>query len=108
MAGGSKSRYGAARLFFDLLIFVAIVMIVIGLIMIGHGWVVSGNTIGMWSGAGLVFLGLIEIATSQVSIAILDMADDTRAMRQNVRELENHTAKPLPRSQRVEPVVSTR
>ena len=106
MGAEQKSRYGTARLFFDLLIIVAIVMIVIGAIMTGHGWLVSGSRIAMWIGTGLVFLGLAEIATSQVSIAILDMADDTRVMRQNVRELENHTAKPLSRSPRAEPTLS--
>ena len=106
MAVESKSRYGTALLFFDLLIMVAIMMIVIGVIMIGHGWLVSGSRLAMWIGAGLVFLGLAEIAASQVSIAILDMADDIRLMCQRGREMPDRPAKPLPRSQRAEPTMS--
>ena len=106
MGAEQKSRYGTARLFFDLLIIVAIVMIVIGVIMTGHGWLVSGSRIAMWIGAGLVFLGLAEIATSQVSIAILDMADDIRLMRERGREMPDRSAKPLLQSPRAEPTMS--
>ena len=106
MGSEQKSCYGTARLYFELLIIAGIVTIAFGLITFGHAWLVSGSRIGMWIGAGLVFLGLAEIAASQVSIAILDMADDIRLMRQSGREMLDRPAKPLPRSQRAEPTMS--
>ncbi|TQM90425.1 hypothetical protein [Roseinatronobacter monicus] len=108
MGADLKSRYGTGRLFFELLVIIGILMIVAGLLLIAFGWLSGWGATYLWIGAGVGFLGLVEIAAAQVSIAILDMADDMRLMREKILVLTVLTGdnkKATSHNQRSEPTL---